>query len=161
MDSNVQTALRRQPDYTDSFTQQVAVLANLLARSIGVPVYHDSDMNYNASQKLSIFLADNHRVCDRNAEHVTHEIAFLISSRGSFFTSVCLHRIAQNEWMGSGKCESNKQVQTIQEQVKTVLKREGLQPLYGGLLNELAEGQVTEMDGVPATVFQVLFSELY
>ena len=49
---------------------------------------------------------------------------------------------------------------SILEQVSTELKKEGLKTVSRDVLEETAVGHSTLMDDAPATVFQVLFSEL-
>ena len=160
MDKDIQLALERQPDYSERFTQRMEFLRASISRSLEVPVYLQSDMNYSASQKLSIVLDGNQRACDMESDSHVFKLLFLVSSRGPFFTFVCLHRVGQNEWARMSNSKECKGHDSIIEQVNTELEKEGLKALSEDILEETAVGHTTLMDGAPATVFQVLFSEL-
>ena len=43
-------------DYSAMFTERVEVISKALSEALGVDVYHDSNMDYNAGQSLALYL---------------------------------------------------------------------------------------------------------
>ncbi len=48
----------------------------------------------------------------------------------------------------------------LMERIASIMAAERYQLLEGAQLSEVAEGQLTQLDEKPATVFEALFSEL-
>jgi hypothetical protein len=67
---------------------------------------------------------------------------------------------AAKEWVVLREDAGKTPCSEVVEKGAAVLESNGYRRLSGPVLNELAPGHVTEMDGVPATVFDVLFSEI-
>ena len=157
MNELIDKALRVAPDCSEDFTNTVAGMRRKLELAMEAPVYHDSDMNYSASQKLSVFLDAQGKPVQREDPWATNEVVLLISSRAKLYTTLGLERLVGNEWRVR-TCDT---APGLLSALHRLLQEEGYAHVQGTVLSEPAEGAVTEMDGVPATVFQVLFSEMY
>jgi hypothetical protein len=85
-------------------------------------------------------------------------VTFYISQWGPFFTSRYHKKKGWNEWIADER--AGKRVSAILAQVEKQLEKLGLRRVPESFLTQPAPGQVTDLDGKPATVFESLFSEL-
>jgi hypothetical protein len=155
--SALQAALNTEPDYSKAFTHEVAILAHAIEEVCRVPVEHDDDMNYSAAQRL---------VGDPRDSHAVYRLLVLVSSKGSYFTFVTLH-LSDSLAEGRGPCwirlaneEIPDEIKKLQKKAAGILEAKHYTLLEGIALAQEAEGHLTGMDGTPATVFEVLFSEV-
>ena len=161
MDQELKDYIYQPINYSEEFDQYVI---DLVTRSFNpiCPYYHiDKDMNYRASQVVRLHLNDDYVSCEYNSSNVTRQLLYYISSKGPFFARVLMAKTADNLWellpeslQGFYFCDV---VQKIDDQ----LCKSHLTLLEGEVLKEIVPGLTTDMDGVPATVFEVMFAELY
>ncbi len=157
MDRMITKALAARPDYSSRFTARMEAIRRKVEGQIAAPVYLDSDMNYAVSQRISIFLDQRDRPVSKDDEARCVEVAILISSRSSVYTVVQLDKFSRNERKVVEVTAAADSLSNLERSVD----EEGYSPIRGDVLNELAPGCTTEMDGAPATVFQALFSEMF
>ena len=169
MDNKILTSLRNPSDYTEKFTEKVKNLSDSISASIGLNLHHDKDMNYRASQRLCLFLDENYSISNKHSIHTKYEIVFLISSKANFFTYVCLqkrephpnenHNTPYWELMREEKIKPD-----IYRYIRVVCEKiikQGYELICGDVLQKKIEGYLTEIDGDPATIFEIFFAELY
>ena len=146
-------AIEKEPDYSEAFTKKVDTLRKDLAVTLNIDLLHDTDMNYSVAQKLS------HLTRDSNGKGYKMDI--YISSRAPIFTVCWLKCVSNNEWSAIVGEQLPKSIQRLKEKVVVRLQEKGMKEIEADKLNELVPGAVTDMDGAPATFFDVLFSELH
>jgi hypothetical protein len=164
MDARVLAALKRSADYSPVFTERVASIANSIANELGCACYHDRDMNYASAQKISLSLDEQGKFCETSGS-AKYQVDVLISSKDKFFTVVFLQRLydgdlEENVWRSS-RSAPNSRIKDVGLLLVELVQKRGYYLLEGEILDERVLGLNTEMDGVPATVFEGLFSELY
>jgi len=123
-------------------------------------------MNYSSSQQLVIGLDALGTAVRSLATTSATKVVAYVSSRGKFFTVLVFEakenpRVAK-EWIRLGSDEEVRRVgaSEVVRALSSLLEAEGYRKLSGPMLWDLAPDHVTEMDGAPATVFDVLFSEI-
>ena len=84
----------------------------------------------------------------------------ILSSRDSLFTFVFLKGRMKQVWYPMDPTALMSELLTYKSIISNFLERHNYLLLEGPVLDELAPGHVTELDGVPATIFQVLFAEI-
>jgi hypothetical protein len=171
---DVQVALSTEPDYSMTFTQDVISLHRVIADTLSAPVEHDDDMNYSSAQKLVVWLDKRcHFLAPRSPKAVYRLIDF-VSSRGHFFTFITLGLSASTAgWKEKGLEEPKRYwslvakdklpdgIKSFQKRIASIMELKGYTLLVDTVLSQEAAGHLTKLDGRPATVFEVLFSEIY
>jgi hypothetical protein len=147
----IEAALKGTPDFSTRFTAMVMALADDIRRSCSVAVVHETSMNYSAAQRLKWEGTDP----DRRVR-----IDVLVSSRGPLFTRLVYSRGAAGEWHRTRDAVLPPQAERLWACVSNLLSRHGLVFMPETDLEGPAPGFVTEMDGVPASLLDVLFTEL-
>jgi hypothetical protein len=147
----ITAALPRSPDYSDEFTARVKALAKLLEADLGVPLSHHSNMNYRAGQYVSF--------------KPSLEVRIYISSKGPLFAFYVMDR-------GGTLMELEKASHPVPENLlpaeitsrlevcRKRLSQEGYTEVAHSLFDVQAPNCTTELDDLPATVFQYLFAEI-
>jgi hypothetical protein len=173
MDERIREALQTPPDFSEAFDNFVDKICERLSSVFGVLLYHDNDMNYSAAHQIKLHLNREYVPINFKSADVIYELVTLISSKGPFFTFICLHREYVTDFESLAlpapgeywlRLEPDKISPKIQAQMSLIIAEMELMNytlLSGTLLDQVIEGFVTDMDGIPATLFQVLFSELY
>jgi hypothetical protein len=156
MRDSIQSALTAPPDHSCEFTNKIKALRDKVETAIGAPVYHEPEMNYSVSQRMYLYFDESGRQVEEDADSRVLRLDFLMSSRAPLYTSITLVRIDTNEWQLGSSITEVAQLSAMHR----ILQQEGYEFVHGQILEELVSGAVTEMDGVPATVFEVLFTEL-
>jgi hypothetical protein len=156
--SKIQNAVDAPADFTNTFTGKVESIGITLRELIQVPIAHKKDMNYANGQSLCFGLdADGHAM---SRETALYEIYVYISSKGELFAFHFLIRVKLNEWRPIEEAElphgSSDLIFRVNEQLETL----GYERVPKAELAKEVPGQFTEMDGAPASLFDVLFSEL-
>ena len=173
-ETNLHVALNAAPDFTGAFTNEVMLLQHMIADELSAPVEHDDDMNYSSAQKLVIWLDKGcHFVSPRDAK-AAFRLVDLVSSRGRFFTIVSLSISASTAgwkekglekpsryWTLIAKEDLPNEARNIQKKVESIMESNHYELVRGSVLHQEAAGHWTKLDGRPATVFEVLFSEEY
>ncbi|TMR01763.1 hypothetical protein ETD83_14110 [Actinomadura soli] len=149
-------------DYSQSFSDRIARLGAELSTELSHSLSHDDDMNYNAGQKLSLYLTADGRPTD-DARAANHALSIWISSKGPFWTAI-VHRGPEGEltWY-PGSVSAVRETPAgnqILETIDRFMASHDLTLVPEEALGQPAEGHETEMDGAPATVRDVLFCEI-
>ena len=142
-----------------------------LSHALHVEAELDKDMNYRAGQRLVFRLNKRHKLIDPHDISAIFEISIFVSSKGPFYAGVFrrFEKASQGfeklgvpppgAWsaipMGSEVLFAN-----IKREIDAIMQRNFYQSIEGAVLSEIVPGKFTDMDGKPATVFEVLFSEI-
>jgi hypothetical protein len=168
MDNQILTSLKNPPDYTEKFTEKIKKIRDSISAPIGWALYHDKDMNYSAAQRLCLFLDENYSISNKHSIRTKYEIVFLMSSKANFFTYVCLQKKepdCNGNHVSYWELMSEEQIQPdISQYIRVVcdkIIKHGYELICGDVLQKKIEGSFTELDGAPATLFEILFTELY
>jgi hypothetical protein len=138
--------LAQPPDYSESFTRRVVALADHLKARCGATISHSADMNYASSQTIVVM-----------PESGGCQVRCYISSRGPLFAIATFEREG-NAWrIAQVECRPCAQLIAC---VRDTLVEFGLREVPSKYWSLPAPGHATDMDGAPATMFDVLFSEL-
>ena len=161
----VMQAVESEPDYSPAFEQRMADLRERIERDTGHVVEHESDMNYSAAHTLRVpFDAAGNAVTPGGADS-RFELVVFVSSKGPFFTVRGRERMTGSRsaetWRPHPTREMPGAVQSASEVLHSIMSDAGFEPLNGPVLDIIVPGHYTELDGAPATVFQVLFTELF
>lgn len=170
----LRTALDLEPDYSEAFTDKVKSLVRALQEVLSARIEHDADMNYSAAQKIVIWLDGKCRPVWPSVDRAVFQVLVLVSSRGAFFTIVTM-RLTQSAtdwkekglekpgpvWAPAGNGDLPDEIVNLKKTIAAVMQSKHYTLLEGPVLSREVAGQLTELDGKPATVFEVLFSEVY
>ncbi len=172
-EADLERALNAEPNYSTEFTDEVRLLANTLEEVAPGPVEHDADMNYSASQKISVWLNKLCKPVPPRDPKAKYRVVIYVSSKGPFFTFATLKLSPAAEiwkeevpgqtmhcWVQLGYSDVPGKIKPIQKRITTAMESHGYSLLDESALSRIVEGKSTELDGKPATVFEVLFSEL-
>lgn len=152
---SLEASLRVDPDYSVSFTRKIAALRGVLESNGCTPCFHDDNMDYASGQLLRLFLARSGECTSPQEAHYC--IGAYISSCGPYFA----WRAWENRPDAWVLLESFPDVvRSTMTHVDTLLEEHGLSRLEGQVLETVVPGRMTRLEGKPATVFEVLFSEL-
>ncbi len=170
----VHAALGTEPDYSVKFTDQVRALQRVIADALSAPVEHDDDMNYSSAQKLVVWLDRGCRPIAPRDPKSAYRLIDLVSSRGRFFTFITLGLSALTAgWKENGVAKPKQQwgllasanlpdaIKGLQHHIALVMESHCYTLLDDSVLSQEAMGHLTQLDGKPATVFEILFSEVY
>jgi hypothetical protein len=146
-------------DYSKSFDERVATLAKALSDELGgLPVRHDTDMNYNAGQRVSAMLtADGKPTAD--VASAIFRITAVVSSKGPVWALMPWHKDGRT-WVPVPVPELPGAADSVLAAITKTMAAAGLRQVPDEVLNDEVEGRVTEMDELPATVRDVLFCEV-
>jgi hypothetical protein len=170
----LQAALKTDSDYSQAFTNRMALLARSISDALSIQVEHDTDMNYSAAQKIVIWLNTHCQPVPPRSPDAVYRLNIYVSSKGRYFTFVTLVLSTTGEnrrerrldlpeqyWVRLDDDSLPAAVQTLQQRIASLMESQGYIFVKEPLLSQEAEGYSTEMDGRPATIFDVLFSEVY
>lgn len=159
---DIQQYFTHRPDYSREFTERVRALADDISSAVGVPVKHQSDMNYSVGQQIRIYLTDDGLpIPDEPVASLALSVA--ISSKGPLYTLLAWHKRQEpSGWFPIAPDEvlSASRTGKVADAVHRVMRKAGLSRVPEQVLDQLVPGQVTDMDGAPATVRDVLFCEV-
>lgn len=167
----IQNALEAPPNYSEEFAVWVEEVAAAIAARLGVNVEHNSDMNYSVAHQIVIKYDDDGHPAQPDKGY-RYRLIVLLSSRGKFYTIVVYRRTdvgcdyreyglpSAGTYHLRFDYREQEGIQSSLESIRGVLQNVDVHEVDPDYLNEYVPGKVTEMDGVPATLFQVLFSEL-
>ena len=142
--------MTRRADYSEAFTSKVARIGNDVAGRCGLTFRHIKSMNYSVAQVLVVSL--------NGRDDKTFRV--YVSSKGPLFAIVPFEK-RQDGWHASRESwASDVAVSRSIDCVRAVLAVEGLEEVAESHWGQGVPGMKTDMDGAPATVFDVLFSEI-
>jgi hypothetical protein len=145
-------------DYSAEFSDRVAELGRALAETLGVPVRHEEDMNYNAGQALVVYLAADGSPTGDEAAGAS-ALRVWLSARGPLWTVLGARRgDGEREW--HIEPDAGPPAGNVLAGIGTRLAAAGLTRVPADILDQPVPGHETELDGMPATVRDVLFCEL-
>jgi hypothetical protein len=161
MERQLEHCLARPIDYSPGFTLRVGEIGERLSAELGVPVRQDSDMNYNPGQLLVVHLdAGGGPAAEETG--AAWRLTVAVSSRGPLWALLIaraghrprlwLHTPAADVEHGAGS--------DVVTAVARVMAAAGLERLPDADLDRPAPGQVTQLEGVPATLREALFCEV-
>lgn len=156
----IQCALRRPADYSPAFSRRMGELARALEVALSTFVAHDADMNYRAGQSLSFISTDS-------VESPRHpiEVRIYVSSRADVFAFYCFD--VKHAFMPPGTLNHPMPLDLAptyaQRQLdicRAFMIRQGHAEVSAAHFNIPAPDCVTQIDGLPASVFEALFAEV-
>lgn len=139
-------------------------LAARAQQALGAHVEHDRGMSYASSQQLVLGLTAMGTVVPSLDPSSVAKVVAYVSSKGKLFAILAFEvekaTRAAKEWLPARGEGHHAGLREVVGKLASVLEAEGYHRLSGPALERLAPGHVTEMDGAPARVFDVLFTEL-
>lgn len=145
-------------DYAGLVAGQGAALSN----ASGEAFVLDDDMNYNAAQSLTCKLSGQDALLKKRFEF---DVRFYISSKAPLFAVYCFDR----KWGMVDRGDVNHPIDPARlpeavrasiDKGRAVLAAQGLQEVAHAYFLLPAPGCTTQLDGLPATVFEALFAEI-
>ncbi len=159
MSDALQDAATHRADFSPAFADQTGRIACAISELAGVPAEHVTDMNYSACHRIRVAFDSAFTPVAISGDSVQWRVDFLLSSKARYYTRVLFEKTAnvwRSETFGRLLEPASKIVATISES----LDGEGWQFVDCSELQVKAGGLLTEMDGIPATLFEALFTEL-
>jgi hypothetical protein len=158
----IRAACQAATDYSPEFSARVSDLARELSRTLETTVTVDADMNYRAGQSLSFKLTVQP---SRAGGKESIEVRVYISSKAPLFGVYILDvkgRFTREGEIGHPVPEDRlpASAREVIERCRRVLTQHGYREVPRDLFDEPVPGCLTEMDGLPASVFQALFAEV-
>jgi hypothetical protein len=173
-------ALYNPVNYSPQFTEEVARIRAAISGGIRAEVQHNADMNYRASQSLSFTLSSKapyspvgegtrDRLARASAKKraggsPSVEIRIYVSSRARLFCLYCFDK--RGQFYKDGIWEHPVPEEVFPPDIRNTLRdcrhillNLGYDEVKRELFNVPAAGCLTELDDLPATIFQVLFTE--
>lgn len=147
-------------DYSKEFDERVGRLADELRGALGVDPRHETDMNYNAGQRVSVLLTGD-GVPTEDPAAAGYRLTIVVSSRGPVWARMAWRKGTNaREWFPATAEEAAPAGGKVMDAVATVMTAAGLRQVPDDVLDDELQGRVTEMDELPATVRDVLFCEV-
>ncbi|MGH2707055.1 MAG: hypothetical protein ACRDJK_02030 [Actinomycetota bacterium] len=119
-------------------------------------------MNYNPGQMLVIYLfSDGSVTADERKASLSLKIA--VSSRGPLWATLAFRKGEHDlEWLPCSITEigKNSRGDKVLQAIDNEMQAAGLSRVPDEILGELVPGRITELDGLPATVRDLLFCEI-
>lgn len=171
MDSSLQAAIKNSPNYSKQFATIVESIGDEIMRCLALPFSHDTNMNYSASHRL-LFAFDIHEqpLPPDTLNSARYRLILFISSKGNFYTLWCKAPTSElNQVLFMSRPIWHKlaselipvKIQDYMDSIKQVMTKLGYLLLPDSLLDREVEGFVTDLDHKPATLFEILFSEVH
>jgi hypothetical protein len=166
---DIMAALSKPIDYSNEFTQSVEMLKNSLSQDLNLQVKHDSGMDYSPAQFISFLIvnADDNlsrkRRLSRNKS--SFEARYYISSRAPLFATYIID--SRRSLVSEGEINHPIEIFRLPPSVQNVvnfgrefLQKKGYVEVEYDLFRENAPDCLTQLDGLPATIFETLFTEI-
>lgn len=171
MDAQLQAAIKNSPNYSKQFATTVESIGAEIMRCLALPCSHDMNMNYSASHRL-LFAFDIHEqpLPPDALTSARYRLILFISSKGNFYTLWCKAPTNElNQALFTSRPIWHKlatelipvKIQSNMDAINQVMKKLGYHLLPDSLLDREVEGFVTKLDHKPATLFEILFSEVH
>jgi hypothetical protein len=146
-------------DHSTSFDERVAKLADTLSAELGVPVDQDTDMNYNAGQRVSVLVTGDGKPT-LDPDSANYRVSVLVSSKAPLWARMVWRKTGPREWRPAPVSEIADNADTVLRRIAETMDAAGLRQVPDDVLEDGVDGRVTEMDELPATVRDVLFCEV-
>src|SRR5690348_5945190 len=172
-DEQLRAATEALPDRSEAFTHRVGGICATLSRSLSLPLKHDPDMEYAAAQQIVLWL-DSRFAAVESQTRARLQVSALISSKGPFFMTL-FRRLDQvdseeascrglprtgNCWVRADRHLLPREVEKSGAELENSLQMLGYHRIPERELSKSVPGKLTQLDGLPATIEQVLFSEM-
>lgn len=157
----ISDARRGEADYSPAFTERVGGLGALVSDQIGIPIRHDSTMNYRVSQMLELLLSEDLDPVQEQSE-AARLLKIVVSSRVPAWTLLVFSRGDRpGEWTSTSSTQVwGRLAPRVRSAILSAMQGAGLQQVMEADLSDEVDDAVTELDGAPATVKDFLFCEL-
>jgi len=168
----VMRACKNEIDYSSRFEDKIISIQKSGEEYFKTVIDIDNDMNYSASNKL-IFYFDKASKMIENSTNFTsenrwlnadHIVEVFISSLGDFYWSRIIGKkrvlgitLRKNATRTEGFSNNILQNKTI---IDEFIERFGFQTIPNPLLEKTVPERKKDLDGTPATVFDIIFSEI-
>lgn len=152
-------ALSKPTDYSSNFGQVVEQLSIKVSQTFGMNFFHNGHMDYSSAQTIELWLGEAHEPVGARTV-ACYGIRIFVSSKGSFCAIRSVIKISPRHWIPLPDNERDENIKACIQKVEQTLAEEGYASLPRSVLSQQVEGHLTRLDKLPATVFQVLFSEL-
>jgi hypothetical protein len=153
----------RPSDYSLDFVERVRSVAEALTPCLPFPPYHRTSMDYTASTTLSYwFDAEFNGVAWADAKGA-YRLDFLFSSKADLYTIMPYSSAKMTlpvTWVPDATVMTTGPLAEAIRCAAALLGELGWEYVEEGELRRPADAFLTEMDGVQASLFEVLFSEL-
>ena len=167
LNNQILTSLNGPADYSLQFDQRVSALSNFLTARLGLSFIQNRDMNYSSSQTLEVPLDGDGNPISTNASPSYRFVLFL-SSKGPFLAIIVyckrngtlMSASPVPFWERCNSMEWSEKVSDLYRKVVSLLEEEGIIEIRDLQWDIKVEGHFTEMDNHPATLFEILFSEI-
>lgn len=153
-------ALKAPIDFSEIFTAKASAVARQIESVLGFPPHHAMQMDYRAGQILTVYF-DSNGLPIRDERGSKTAVKVAISSRGPLFALLAYQR-SDIAWSPTPIAEilRSPAVENAVDSIRSALHGSELTEISENELDELVPGFVTELDGSPATLRDVLFCEL-
>ena len=162
---DIYSALNNKCDDTEQFFSVTREIASNFSSKLNCYCDIERWGNYTYSDKITLFF-NNGQPCTSKPDMHDYDraLSVFLSARAPYYTFInylCKKANVGIEWI---ECTDDSLPTEIKNSIKTIttiLNNNNLQLLNRKqLLEQMAEGHYTELDSVPATVFDVLFGEI-
>lgn len=172
LEETVMRACKNEIDYSSRFVAKIISIQKSAAEYFETVIDIDNDMNYSASNRLFFYMNKNSKLISNstnstkenrwlNADHI---VEVLISSLGDFYWSRIIGKkkilgitLRKNATRTEGFSTSVLQNKT---RIDEFIERLGFQTIPDPLLWKKVPDRKTVLEGKPATVFDIIFSEI-
>ncbi len=176
MDTNLEETILRacknEVDYSSRFEDKIISIQKSAEEYFKTVIDINNDMNYSASNRLIFYMDRNSKLLEDttnftkenrwlNADHI---VEVLISSLGDFYWSrvtgkkkILRFTLKKNATRTDGFSTSVLQNKT---RIDEFIERLGFQTIPDPLLWKTVPEIKTDLEGKPATVFDIIFSEI-
>ena len=174
--TDISAALNNKRDNSEQFHAFTQEIASDIATQFKCYYEIERWMNYTYSNKITLRF-NNNRPCKTKRETYDRQLYVMLSAMGPFFTFInyvlteekylCFSKDnksfyrTRGVWIFAENDSLPKEIHDCTRTITEMLEKKNLRLLDDEqLLEQIAEGHYTDLDGIPATVFQVLFGEL-
>jgi hypothetical protein len=150
-------------DYSVEFTARVGALGRELSTALAAKVEHDNDMNYNPGQKLQVWLRPDGRATSDPAT-ASYRLTVVVSSRGPLWSLYGYRGFGPGAqvWYPCPVADiaALPGAAGVFHAVDECMRAAELRRVPDAVLEQPAPGHLTQLDGLPATLRDVLFCEI-
>ena len=159
----ISNALKNQIDYSHAFTAKVEKLKDSLSKLLNLSVKHAVGMDYASAQFLS-FTLDGKNI-NHSHKNYLFEVRIYISSKGPLFAIYIFDEkrsLSNSDELGH-PIEVSRLPESAQATInrgREFLQTEGYIEVEHQLFRANAPGCNTQLDDLPASIFEALFAEI-
>ena len=170
MDPKIRAMLDLPVDYSEDSDAEARRLGAMVGEAIGCKVHYEFSGNYNYCDSLSFFSDARGRRDEIDGASLWSR--FFVNARCKVFMLrtlflcttpspfINIEPPGRPYWRLTMPYEVAEVARDLHRIAEDLLIENGYQNLDGDVLEEMAEGHFTDLDGKPATVGEVLYGEL-